>query len=1749
MKQIGKYKILELIQEGDVKSIFRAFEKTKAETVILKVLKTAYVSAEEIIRFKQEYQLIQNVSIDGVIKVLEIIEEDSYIAIVESDDNSQSLKYFMNNNRIDLDHAICIAIDLAKILGQLHKKNIIHRDINPKNILYNEQSKKVQLTDFGISMDTPEMKGHISEQETIEGTLLYMSPEQTGRMNRSVDYRTDMYSLGITLYEIFTGTIPFRSDDPLELIYFHIAKEVEPPIERNTTVPKILSDIILKLLEKNVEDRYQNCYGLLADLKTCQNQFAKENKINEFMIGQKDFPIKYRAPELLIGRQEEMTSMLDAFERVCKGNSEIMMVSGYSGIGKSALINEIHKPIVAKKGYFISGKFELLKRNIPYSAIILAFQSIISQLLSENDKKILAWKELILNALGVNASIIIDVIPNLEMIIGEQPEAIKLNPEESQNRFILVFTSFVQVFAKREHPIVIFLDDLQWADSASIRLISNIVSNKEVNNLFLMGAYRHNEVNEQHILHQAIVSLEKSGIFINKISLDPLKQKDVNELLCAFMKTNKSEVEKLAEITYEKTKGNPFFINQFLKSLYDDDMLRIDPVKGWLWNLNQIQKMEVTDNVIDILVSNIERLPDKVKEIIKVASCIGNVFGIDMLSNITGFSIEDLMMHLSIMIEEGLILYEKNNYRFQHDRVLEAAHFLLEVEIKKSIHYLIGNIIIEKNDDEHIQKQIFYVVDQLNYGLDLSSSEEMSLKIANLNLKAAIKAKDSAAYDSANTYISVCKRILDQVSEQKGSKYLWENHYQFVLAAMEEFTEIKYLTSAFKEVEHVSEIVFENTKKAIDRARTYRIRILSLFAQNRSIEAINEGRVFLKLIGVTLPKKPTDINIVIQLILTKIALIRTSIKRLSTYPEMSKKEDLSAIQTLAGLGVTAYISHPKLFPIVALKSIRHTLKYGIAPESPFIIGAYGTINCAVLGNIKQGVAFGKLALELSEREFTRSLRGRTMFTVYALVWHWQNHLQESLEPLKAAYYLGLEKGDIEYAGISINGYCGYSYYVGKPLKELSKEMAGFTHMARQFKQESLLNWLEVFRQVCLNLTNNTEDPCTLIGEAYDEEKLLPVQIETNNITAIVYFYMNKLILAYLFEDYKNAYEYSIHVENDIDSILGFYYVPVFYFYQTLTMLSLYKLEPRKVQRKLKWKIYRNRRKLKKWAKHAPMNYKHKLLLIDAEIDKVLHSKTDGIWLYDDAISACKQNKYLQEEAIANECAAKYWFEVEKESVATAYLQRAYRCYALWGAETKLTQLRKKYDVLFDSFVPGELASSSTIHRTTTKTVSSSDSIDLSTVMKAHQAISGEIKLQKLIKSMMKILIENAGAQRGFMIVEQDHKYYIEAEVNEKNNVINVMKKIPLNECKKISISVINYMFRTKEPVVLNDAVKEGKFVNDPYILQYKPKSVLCMPIMHKNIITGALYLENNIATDAFTENRITLLQMLATQAAISIENAMVYEHLEEKVQERTKDLKAANEQIKQQESQLIQQEKLTILGDITASVAHEINTPLLALSMGINNMKRYTDMLREEVNQSSKLYENSFFKRMHKKYDSANNLLLMSVEKIRKQIVNMKAFIKFQDNVDEFDINEEIDTVLSILNFSLLSYMDVQKECSKDIPALKGNPVQFNQVLMNIIKNASEARLKDKGVISIRTYLDGNKVWIEITDDGAGIDEKDVNKIFEAHFTTKEGAAGMGLSTAKVNMESYGGSIDVKSSPGKGTTFTIIFNCERNDSA
>jgi predicted ATPase/serine phosphatase RsbU (regulator of sigma subunit) len=1497
MIEIAGYQVSEKIYESDRSIVYRATELAGEQPVILKTLKEDYPLPEDILRYRREFETTRSLLIDGIPRASGLEKIGNRLVMVTEDIGGQELKSLLKNRTFTLRQLLRMGIEMVRILRQIHAANLVHGDIKTSNIVYNPESGHLQIIDLGSSRPFTGA-GSIGEIKGLAGTLSYMSPEQTGRVNRPVDWRTDFYSLGVVFYEMLAGRLPFETTDALELVHAHIARQPLSPAEVNIEIPQGLSDVILKLLSKNPEDRYQSGAGLEADLSECLDRLENTGGIKPFALGRRDVSDVFQISRRLIGRQQEIELLMTAFDRIRKGGKALMLVTGQAGAGKTALVMEAGKGFSKHKGLFLHGRFDAGGRNLPYAVFVDAFKGLVRQLLSESQERLKLWRDRILAALGGNGQILLNLIPDAAAIIGTQPPVMELEPAAARRRIKTVLKDFIGIFCRPEHPLVLFLDALDQADNDSLDLIRSLMTDDGIDFLFLVGAHREVDAAAGQPLFQFRESFRQQGGNFEELELPNLSGDHVARITADTLKSDPSAVEPLARILVEKTGGNPFFLNEFFNLLYSDNLLYFDAGdQSWKWDLSGIRSRMITDNVVDLLTGKLTRLEDESRQVISSAAAIGLQFDLQTLSVACELSREQTAAALKPILVEGLIMPLGNisvdqfwnsdvqslldapsdllldsEYKFSHDRIHHAAYGLIPENERAMVHYQIGKRLQQSTAADSNPDRIFVVIDQLNAGRNLLNSQPERMELAELNLSAGQRAKSAAVFVTALRYFKVG---LDLLGEN-----CWDGTYDLALSLHIEAAEMSYLCSEQDGMEKLLQVALQNARSPLDRAPVHEVKIHALTAQNRWAEAADEALEILPELGLDLPKAPGKLQIEMSLLKTKFMLTGKSFDDLAQLPPM-KDPNKKAIMRIAMKANAALATiYPDLYPILANEMIRLTVQHGSGPVSGTAYMNYGML-LGSRGDMDSGYQYGLLALRVFDQYQADPARISSRFAFNWVMRHWKEHLRETLEPILEIHQSAREIGDPFYIAYSAAYHIVHMFYCGLELPAIEQAVAEHDPTVKATGVDAAYNFMQLYRQVVANLTGAVDDPCRLAGEFYDEETMLAIDTEADNKGRDFGLYNSKLLLCLLFRQYDRALKNADRVRQVLDAATSLgSSVPPFYCWNALAWLGAYPAATPDEKKQILKKVAESQEKLRLLAQQAPVNYRHKYDLVNAERHRVLGRDTEAAALFDRVIQGARESDYLFDIALANEMAARFYLEMDRVSIARSYMTEARYAYLRWGAAAKVQDLEDNYpELLAEVVAPGTPTFLAGMTEVTTTSSDVAEALDLASVLKSIQAMSSDIVLDNLLDNLLNITIENAGAQRGLLILESDGQLMVAAEMSVDSRGPAVRRMMPLDGSTVLSRAIVNYVARTGEPVVLDDAAGQGRFTNTPYVLQNRPKSVLCMPLTTKEKMAGVLYLENNLAAGVFTPAHLEVLKVLSTQAAISLENARLYEKL------------------------------------------------------------------------------------------------------------------------------------------------------------------------------------------------------------------------------------------------------------------------------
>ncbi len=1627
--------------------------------VVIKTLKNPYPSPEEIVRFKQEYRTQKKLHIEGTLTPYSFKKIGTSSAIIMEYFDGDSLDNFYIKNSNNLITFLNISIQISMIIAEIHKNNIIHKDINPSNILWNKSTNRVKIIDFGIATNLSSQITSTPISNTIEGTMSYIPPEQTGRINRNVDFRSDIYSLGITFYEMLTGKLPFITENPMDLIHSHIAQEANPPILVNVTLPKSISNIIMKMISKEMDDRYTTVQSLLKDLVICQEQLEQNGEIKEFELGKFNKKEEFNIPKKLYGRDKEIRQLYESFTRVSSGNSELFLISGFSGIGKTSLVDTIYNTAFEKNGRFIRGKFQHIEDGIPYAAISDVFTDLVMQILNESDEKLISLKEKILTACDKNGQILVEMFPKIELIIGKQPKLEELHPTEELNRFNITLINFISIFAKKDHPLVIFIDDLQWSDFANLKIIEKIITSDILSNLLIIGSYRDNEIEDGHPLLDVIDKIQKQKI-IHMIHLDNLEKYEINMMISETLLKDKEETSTLTEEIYKKTKGNPFFTNAILRDLYEKKIFLYDSENEcWKWELSKIQDLEISENVIDFLLKMVKGLPEYILHSLTIAACIGNKFEESLLSHLMSISSDNISEMMKPAIHIELITKADDIFSFQHDKIQEAAYELLPEELKQVTHLKIGRTMIAKYSGEEKQINISTIVKHMNRGRNLISSKKEKVYLAKKNLIAGVKAGKSMAFETASYLFKTGIELLGEKT--------WTEEYDLSYNLYFEFIRSSYMTGNYIDADLNISImnININIKNILDRVKLMSMKSLHYSAIGKLDEAIEAGLEGLAILGHNIPGSPGTLQIALEIVKVKLNLVNKKISSLVDNPRIQDERIKLIIKLSSEILAAAYLTgNEKLFTLIAINIVNLSIKYGNSPESAYSYITYGALLSGFLNDLKSGNEFGKLGMALNEKQNLVQMKTRIYHVYVVFIHHWSNKPNSMNAIQKNCTQSGNQSGDYLY--LSTNIASSFTWDSSLTIDVILKEKYKLKPIIERCNYQNGLDEYNLMCGMFENLRNNSGNELSFSGLGFDEKLCVEEMKKRHFVTGIAMYQVWKIYLYNIYDNNEKALKYIDELEVNCQSIKGLPYFVKFTFSSFLVLTALYRSMDIKSQKKLYKSILKKLKIVKSWEKNFKNNFKHFREVMEAELYRINGKESKAAVLYDSAIKSASKYKFLGDEAQINELAGKFYISWGFPAAAAGYIQKSHYLYKRWGAIRKVLQLENIYSEYFMNTI------TETSFKVSRSSISAPLNLDLNSIIESSKAMNEEINLEILLEKIITIISKNAGAEKTYLVSKHGNDFVIEAECHKKNNIVQVMQRKPLYECNSISSSIIQYATRVNESIILENASESDEYKKNEYIQKNRVKSLLCIPLSQKGDVKKLLYMENNLSVGVFNPAKVELLNVLSENIVISLDNAQMhkdledYNHtLEQRVEERSKQLMEKNEELERTHKELkilATTDPLTKLFNRRSMIdkledeknRFNRNGKIFAVAISdIDNFKNFNDkyghdcgdFVLQEISQmiQSTTRELDIVSR----WGGEEFLILLPgtdvngayivIEKIREKICNAtfnynntKLFLSMTFGIKQYSLEEPISSVIKLADEALYRGKEQGKNCT-----------------------------------------------------------------------------------------------------------------------
>jgi PAS domain S-box-containing protein len=1858
--ELSRY-VLEALRMDEEFILYRGRSQDDPSQVLVLSPVAEYLRPESLKRLEHAYSLKEELDPAWAARPIGLARHWDRIVLVLEDPGGKPLDQFGGfgetrptgtpAHALDLGFCLRIGINLANAIGHLHRRGIVHKDIKPANVLVNSATGQVWLMGFGIASRLPRERQSPDSPEFLEGTLAYMAPEQTGRMNRSIDSRSDLYSLGITLYEMLTGSLPFTASDPMEWVHCHIARKPVPPCERLKNVPLPISAIIMKMLAKTAEERYLTAAGVESDLRRCLADWETRGRIDEFPLGEHDTPDRLLIPEKLYGRRREIETLLASFERVvASGRPELVLVSGYSGIGKSSVVNELHKVLVPPRGLFASGKFDQYKRDIPYATLGQAFQSLIRPFLGKSEAELNDWREALREALGPNGRLMVDLVPELMLIIGEQPPLPDLPPQDAQGRFQLVFQRFIGVFARPEHPLALFLDDLQWLDAATLDLLEDLLTRPDVRHLVLIGAYRDNEVNSAHPLMRKLEAIRNSGAVVREIILAPLTEGDLRQLISDSLRCEAEPTASLAQLVHEKTAGNPFFAIQFISALAEEGLLTFDhSAMEWSWDLDRIHAKGYTDNVVDLMVEKLNRLSAKTQKALQLFACIGNSAEYVLLETAYEGLGKDLHDDLWEAVRTGLVFRSEGAYRFLHDRVQEAAYSLIPEVARCRAHLQIGRLLASRTEPAEIEGRAFEIVNQLNRGSHLITSPDERTQVAGMNLVAGRRARVSTAYASAIEYLRAGRALLTEED--------WKRNYELIFGIEFQLAECELLTASKAVAEQRLSMLARRAERVQDIAAVARLRLTLYTTLDRTDRGVEVCLEYLRRGGTDWSPHPTQDQAQREYDRIWSQLGSRSIESIVDLPLMTDPEALAELEVLTEIVTPAEFTDENLLLLVICRMVNLSLEHGNSDGSCFAYIYLGMIAGERFGSYGIGVRLGRLGYDLVEKRGLRRFQARTYLSLGDLVIPWTRHVRTARDLIHRAFDTANRIGDLTFAAYSCFSLNANLLATGDPLVDTHREAEKGLEFVQRTRFGLVIDTITAQLYLIQTLRGLTSKFGCFNDAHFDELRFERHLTDDPRLAfAECRYWIRKLQARFLAADYASAIQASSNVQRLLwTSRFTLFEGAEYEFYSALSHAAVWDSTTADERQHHFKAVTAHYKKLGVWAANCPENFVTRVALVSAEIARIEGRDLDAMRFYEQAIRCARENGFIHIEGVANELAARFYAARGFDTIADAYLRKARYCYVRWGAAGKVRQLGQLYP---------QLREEEPVHGPTSTIGTPVEHLDLATVIKVSQAVSGEIVLEKLIDTLMRTAIEHAGAERGLLILPRGEEQRIEAEaITGEEAIIVRMGEASIAEAS-VPDSIVHYVVRTQESVIVDDASAQNPFSADPYIRQQHARSILCLPLINQAKLIGLLYLENNLTPHVFTPTRIAVLKLLASQAAISLENTRLYRDLQEReakirrlvdaniigifmwnlegdiieandaflqmVEYSREDLlsgrvrwtdltppewrdgseraiaelkatgtiqpyereylrkdgsrvpvligaaifegsenegvafvldlsekKRAEEALHKAQAELAHVTRVATLGELTASIAHEINQPLAAVVTNANAGLRWLSRDSPDLAEACE----------------AIRRIIRDGNRAGEVISRMRALFKKAGTTKErLDINEAIEEVVILAQSQVQrNRVSLQTQLANELPLILGDRIQLQQVILNLLINAIQAMsgvdegprelwvssekvseipgelekvtLNDKAVDETECA----QVLITVRDSGPGLDPQLVNRLFDAFYTTKPQGLGMGLTISRSIIQAHGGRLWAEANAPRGAVFQFALPIRPED--
>ncbi|MDC0718130.1 protein kinase domain-containing protein [Nannocystis bainbridge] len=1693
---MSHYLVVEHLHDGAVFSLDRALDTTDNRPVVLKRLPAARSDPNERARLRREYEILQRLDLPGVVRARALEEEDGELRLVLLDFGGNTLDARLRRAPLSLLEFFDLAVQLADILDGVHRGGVLHKDIKPRNILV-DHAGQVQVIDFGIASEVPRELAVASPPRVLEGTLAYIAPEQTGRMNRPVDSRSDLYSLGATFYEMLTGAPPFAAHDPVELVHGHIARAPRPPGELAAGVPEVLSDIVLKLLAKQADDRYQSASGLRHDLERCRERVRIGEVPAQFELARRDAPVRFELPARLYGREAAASELSSAYARVGQG-AELVLVAGPPGIGKSALVHELDREIAGRGGRLVAGKFEQLRRDRPYSALRAAFVQLVEAMLADSDEGLARRSLALERGLGRLAGALLTLLPELKPALPRAGAAAADGDSAgaAKGRLHRAVRAFLRAFAEPSAPLVLLLDDLQWADSASLELLVALLTADSPPGLLVIATLRDEAVSPQ--LQSTLEALDHVS---RRVDLRPLTADDTAALVADALRRAPADVASLAALVHDRTGGVPLLVGEYLRDLAHHDLIAFDTERAcFVWDQAAIAGAAVSADVVSVMVDRTRALGQATREALGRAACVGDEFDAALLADLAGRPEAEVTTALVEAAGSGLIVARGGRWRFFHDRVQQAVASQLAASERAAIHLALGRRLRggEAVDERH--PRLFEIADHFNAAVDQVEDAGERQALAAIDLAAARQARASGAFAATAAYATAGAALLAPIAAEAPQT-------AFALDLLR--AEGLFLSGDHTAAEAILTTLLGRAREPREQALASELWATLDLHLGRLEACVDRGIVGLRAIGFECPRRTGLPGVMVEFMRTKSAIGGRSTAILADLPPLRDPTVKLALRIYFVIIGAVYQFDMMTMMAMTMRATRLSLEHGTSSLSAAQFLSYGMMLSIVQRDAKIADDYGRFALEVLARYPDRGVEAVVKFLYGAMIQPWRHSFSRSLPILREGLQAGLDSGQLMYASLCASTLVSTRMQAGSPLEQVRQDLeTGLAH-ARTAHVGSAVSHLQSAAAVFGALTG-----------VYLEVGAVDPAREADYMVTLSRAVQGEM-LHFMFGRIDEGMVDSDNAEPRAARELG--QAPIYADHVCFRALLLARRGPGSgplAGLRLRRALQSAADKLEAWSRGCPANFEARAHLVRAEQHRVAGDGAGALQRYEAALAAAVRHARPHDEGVACEVAAHHFAAAGLRDAQHVYLRRARRAYLRWGALAKVRALdlshagldRRGHDLDLEASLPGRVTDAPSRTSTSESTLSrAGQHLDFATLFKATQVFADELELPRLLAAVMRLVVEDSGAERGVLLLARGaglvgaHLYVAEGDHHVP------LGDVPLAELAVVPAAAAILAHRSGRPLVVDDAEDDARFATDPYVRRVRPRSLLAAPLVHGGERLGVLYLENNLVASAFSPDRSETLRLLAVQAAIAIDRALLFGRLE--------DSRKAAEAASEAKSRFL------------ANMSHELRTPL-------NAILGYCEMLSEEAG------------------DQGLEGMLADLDKIRRAGGHLLAIVRDILDLTKIEagriepVREPIDVAGLLGDVVSMATPDLSRADNRlvrdwpdDLGVMLGDPTLVRQILVNLLGNA--AKFTAQGDVTLRAARAGKQVRFVVEDTGIGMSPSELATVFEPFVQADTSATrrfegvGLGLTICRRLAEAMGGSLTAASEPGRGSAFTL----------